>query len=40
MSGDDYKTIRTADILGCFLRVFGRKGCVRYHSSPLSPDDP
>lgn len=40
MSGDDYKTMTTADIRDDFLRFFAGKGCALYPSSPLVPEDP
>ena len=40
MSGDDYKTMTTADIRDDFLGFFAGKGCALYPSSPLVPEDP
>lgn len=40
MSTPDYKTMTTAQIREDFLAFFEAKGCTRYPSSSLVPDDP
>lgn len=40
MTGTDYKTMTTAQIRENFLQFFESKGCKRYPSSSLIPDDP